>query len=66
MEVTVRLRHSRTQTAATLEPEEDGVLLQMHTPPAPNPGSWRCSTTATPWWARPGLYEERKERDDGT
>ena len=25
MEVTVRLRHSRTQTAATLEPEEDGV-----------------------------------------
>ncbi|CUP60701.1 tRNA-specific 2-thiouridylase mnmA [Flavonifractor plautii] len=31
MEVTVRLRHSRTQTAATLEPEEDGVLLRMHT-----------------------------------
>lgn len=39
MEVTVRLRHSRTQTAATLEPEEDGVLLRMHTPArAPTPG----------------------------
>ena len=39
MEVTVRLRHSRTQTAATLEPEGDGVLLRMHTPArAPTPG----------------------------
>ena len=38
MEVTVRLRHSKTQLAATLEPEGDGVLLRMHTPPAPHPG----------------------------
>ena len=39
MEVTVRLRHSKTQLAATLEPEGDGVLLRMHTPArAPTPG----------------------------
>lgn len=35
----MRLRHSKTQLAATLEPEGDGVLLRMHTPArAPTPG----------------------------
>lgn len=39
MEVTVRLRHSRTEQAATLCAEGDGVRLEMHTPArAPTPG----------------------------
>ena len=39
MEVTVRLRHSKTQQEATLIPDGAGVLLRMHTPArAPTPG----------------------------
>lgn len=39
MEVTVRLRHSKTETPATLLPAGDQVLLQLHTPArAPTPG----------------------------
>ena len=39
MEVTVRLRHSRTQTAATLSPEGERIRLDMHSPArAPTPG----------------------------
>ena len=39
MEVTVRLRHSRTEQEAVLSPEGDGVRLDMKTPArAPTPG----------------------------
>ena len=39
MEVSVRLRHSRSETAATLLPGESGVLLRLHSPArAPTPG----------------------------
>lgn len=39
LEVTVRLRHSRTQQEALLSPHGDGVRLDMHTPArAPTPG----------------------------
>ena len=39
MEVTVRLRHSRTEQEAVLSPEGDGIRLDMKTPArAPTPG----------------------------
>lgn len=39
MEVSVRLRHSKGETPATLLPAENGVLLQLHAPArAPTPG----------------------------
>lgn len=39
MEVTVRLRHSRTEQEAVLSPEDDGIRLDMKTPArAPTPG----------------------------
>ena len=39
MEVSVRLRHSKTEVPATLLPGEAGVVLQLHTPArAPTPG----------------------------
>ncbi len=39
MEVTVRLRHSKTETPATLLPGGDGVELRLHSPArAPTPG----------------------------
>ena len=39
MEVTVRLRHSRTQQEAVLSPDGEGVRLDMKTPArAPTPG----------------------------
>ncbi|MEG2097918.1 MAG: tRNA 2-thiouridine(34) synthase MnmA [Pseudoflavonifractor sp.] len=39
LEVQVRLRHSKTETAALLSPTAEGVLLQMKTPArAPTPG----------------------------
>ena len=39
MEVSVRLRHSKTEAPATLLPTEAGVVLQLHTPArAPTPG----------------------------
>lgn len=39
MEVTVRLRHSRTEQEAILSPEGDGIRLDMKTPArAPTPG----------------------------
>ena len=39
MEVTARIRHSRTETAATLLPNGGGVELRFHTPVrAPTPG----------------------------
>lgn len=39
MAVTVRLRHSKTETAATVTPREDGVLVALDTPArAPTPG----------------------------
>ena len=39
MEVTVRLRHSRTEQEAVLSPEGDGIRLDMETPArAPTPG----------------------------
>ena len=65
MEVTVRLRHSRTQTAATLEPEEDGVLLRMHTPArAPTPGPLACALLLTGCGARGG--DKGEELGDNT
>lgn len=65
MEVTVRLRHSKTQLAATLEPEGDGVLLRMHTPArAPTPGQLAVFYDGDAVVARPGLYERERE-DDG-
>ncbi len=39
MEVTVRLRHSKTETPATIRPDGDGVELELHQPArAPTPG----------------------------
>ena len=39
MEISVRLRHSKTEAPATLLPAEAGVVLQLHTPArAPTPG----------------------------
>ena len=50
LEVTVRLRHSKTELAAVARAHGENVVLEMHTPArAPTPGSWRCSTWGT-WW----------------
>ncbi len=39
MEVSVRLRHSRTETPAVITPAEDGLLVELKTPArAPTPG----------------------------
>ena len=39
MDVTVRLRHSKTETPATIEAEGDGVIIRMKAPArAPTPG----------------------------
>ena len=55
MEVTVRLRHSRTEQAAVLSPDGEGVRLDMKTPArAPTPGQLAVFYTATRCWAAPG------------
>ena len=39
MEVTVRLRHSRTETPAVIRGMSGGIWIEMHTPArAPTPG----------------------------
>ena len=63
MEVTVRLRHSRTEAPAVIRGMSGGIWIEMHTPAGrPRRASSPSSTRGTWWWAADGWQPRRDGR----